>query len=484
MKKQITKALSLLLATIMCFGSLTACKKNDTTSEDSSEASSDFFNFDNDTDSSSENPENKDNTSSDKTTNNSNSNYGNTEVVNRDFQWPKLEFKNKELTWLYWGGNVKSDSSIAKLMKEKYGLTIKVINAVYGEMSTKLASLVMSGQSPDMVRMIDGSASNYPGYIYKQLIQPVDDYVNWKNPIYTDQSYYYSKSKVNGKNYMLFNSISTGGVVAYNKKMLKDAGVTDLYTLYKQGKWDWNKFAEVASKLVADTDGDGTIDRKAYALGSGDAFVYTTGQTYGAIDHQNKKFKSNLKNANIARAVDFINDLGFTKKLGDHGITNADDLFKNELVAMNIIGSGEHLRVGGWTTEIAKRGDLGIVPMPKDPNADKLYYYVWTDCSAIPVGAKNPNAVVAYHACRRYLQTNSESVSKEHNVWKQSYYFTDENLEAYYASVNDGKPVWDIVAWAGNQILWNSVLMGIPWATRVATEADKLEANINAAFGN
>lgn len=486
MKTRIIRMVALMLAVLMCFSSLTACKKkSETSSEGNVDTSSDFFNFESDTnniegntesDTESDNTSNKDKTTVEK------ENYGNKEVVDRDFQWPELKFNNKKLTWLFWGGEGYETNATAKKLKEVYGIEVDVINAVYGEMSSKLAALVMSGQSPDMVRMIDGSSGNFPGYIYKELIQPVDNYVNWKNPIYTDQSYYYSKSKVNGKNYMLFNYTSTGGVVVYNKKMFKEAGVTEPYTLYKQGKWDWNTFADVASKLTADTDGDGTIDRKAYALGSGDAFIYTTGQTFGALDHKNKKFKSNLKNADIARAVDFINNLGFTKKLGDHGIVNADELFKSELVAMNIISDGEHTRVGGWTTEIAKRGDLGIAPLPKDPEADKLYYYVWADSIAIPTGAKNPNAAVAYHAVRRYLETNPDEVSSTHKKWKTSTYWNDENIEAYYASVNDGQPVWDTVAWAGNQIVWNSVLMGIPWSARVAAEADKTEAQIKAAF--
>ena len=480
MKKTFIRALSLVLAILLFVGAFAGCKKNNKGNNKTDANSSEFFGFDNNSGNNDSSNGNND-SSNDNTT--VEGNYGNQEVSNKGFKWPELKFTNNKLTWLFWGGQPSKDADIVKLMKEKYGLEIDVINVNYNEMTSKLAALVMAGQSPDMVRMIDGNSGNFPGYIYKEIVQPIDSYVDFKNPIYTDMAYYYSKSKVNGKNYMLFNSTSTGGVVVYNKKMFKEAGVTEPYTLYKQGKWDWNAFADVASKLVADTDGDGVIDRKAYAIGSADAFIYTTGQSFGAIDHKNKKFKSNLKNADIARAVDFINNLGFTKKLGDHGITNADDLFKNELVAMNIIADGEHTKVGGWNTEIAKRGDLGIAPLPKDPEADKLYYYVWTDASAIPVGAKNPNAAVAYHACRRFLATDAEYVNKLHKSMKSSYYWSDENLEAYYASINAGEPVWDVVNWAGNTIAWNAVLMGQSWANRVAAEADATEAKVNSAFG-
>lgn len=472
MKKVFIRSLALVLATLIFVGAFAGCKK----SKDADKAdgnSSEFFDFE----------ENSGSNTDSNESGNADNNYGNTQVSNKEFKWPELKFTNNKLTWLYWGGQPSADSDLVKLMKEKYGLTIEVINVNYNEMTSKLAALVMAGESPDMVRMIDGNSGNFPGYIYKEIIQPIDNYADFSNPIYTDMAYYYSKSKVNGKNYMLFNYTSTGGVVVYNKKMFKDAGVTEPYTLYKQGKWDWNAFADAASKLVADTNNDGVIDRKAYAIGSADAFIYTTGQSFGAIDHKNKKFKSNLKNADIARSVDFINNLGFTKKLGDHGITTADNLFKNELVAMNIIADGEHTWVGGWTTEIAKRGDLGIAPLPKDPEADALYYYVWADASAIPVNAKNPNAAIAYHACRRYLETNPESVSKTHQTFKNKFYLSDENIEAYYASVNDGKPVWDIVNWAGNTIAWNAVLMGRPWANQVASEAAATEAKVNSAFG-
>ena len=55
-------------------------------------------------------------------------------------------------------------------------------------------------------------------------------------------------------------------------------------------------------------------------------------------------------------------------------------------------------------------------------------------------------------------------------------------IEAYYACERDGQPVWDICAWAGNTITWNSLLMGIPWATRVAAEAALTEDKVKTAF--
>ena len=496
MKKTIVRIIALGLSVSMLIGATAGCKKKP--SDDTSSVSSDFFSFEENTDNtenetsnvSSENKKSskvsdKKTNQSSKKNNTSKKSYGNTEVSNGKFVWPKLKFKNKELTWLYWGDPYEKGGypKMVELLKKQYGLSIKTVASTYFDMNTKFASLVMSGQSPDMVRIVDGSAGSFPGYVYKKLLQPVNDYVDFGNPIYKDMSYYYSKSKINGKNYMLFNSASGGGLIVYNKKMFRDAGVSDPWKLYKQGKWDWNAFAKVSSQLVADTDGDGTIDRKAYSLGSADTFVYTTGQTFGAVDYANKKFKSNLKNASISRAVDFINNLGFTKKLGDHNFESAKDLFKNELVAMCIVTDNNGATYGGWNLDVAKRGDLGLVPMPRDPKAKKLYYYVWTDATAIPVGAKNPNAVVAFNACRRYLATNPEEVKISDENYKKNCYFSDENLQAFYATVNDGQPVWDTVSWAGTTILWNAVLMGQSWPSRVAAESDTITDKVNEAFG-
>ena len=47
--------------------------------------------------------------------------------------------------------------------------------------------------------------------------------------------------------------------------MFKEAGLPSLYDLIESGEWTWEKMREIAAALVADTDGDGQIDR--YGVG-------------------------------------------------------------------------------------------------------------------------------------------------------------------------------------------------------------------------
>ena len=58
------------------------------------------------------------------------------------------------------------------------------------------------------------------------------------------------------------------GGVFFNKRMLKEAGISDEepYDLQRDGKWTWSKFEEYCKKLTVDADGDGKTDQ--YALAS------------------------------------------------------------------------------------------------------------------------------------------------------------------------------------------------------------------------
>lgn len=49
------------------------------------------------------------------------------------------------------------------------------------------------------------------------------------------------------------------GGVFFNKRMLKEAGISDEepYDLQRDGKWTWSKFEEYCKKLTVDADGDG-----------------------------------------------------------------------------------------------------------------------------------------------------------------------------------------------------------------------------------
>jgi multiple sugar transport system substrate-binding protein len=80
------------------------------------------------------------------------------------------------------------------------------------------------------------------------------DSYKWRKDV-VDAGYY------KGKNYTLLLAdpeIRYG--IFWNKTLFEQYGLPDLYELYNNGEWNWDKFKEVAQNANVDLDSDGTID--------------------------------------------------------------------------------------------------------------------------------------------------------------------------------------------------------------------------------
>ena len=172
---------------------------------------------------------------------------GNVGMVSRPevtgFQFPKFNFKNKTMKFLT--NEAPSEEYVAK-MKSQYGITVEQVNVAWADVPLKLAAMVLSGDSPDAV-LYRADNPDLPSLIVKNLVQPIDSYVDLNNSIYSHLKEMYKATSWDNKHYLLINNFTRGSYVFYNTKLFKDYGAEDPWTLYKQGKWDWNKFAEVAA---------------------------------------------------------------------------------------------------------------------------------------------------------------------------------------------------------------------------------------------
>lgn len=404
---------------------------------------------------------------------------GTTAVAADSFAWPELDFASKTVKILTISDPTE-DEDLVSTLKEQYDLTIEPIVRDWFEISTALSTNVMAGTSPDMV-LFRNDQTDFYSFVVKDLVQPVEPYVDFSSDIYKDILTYYSKTKVNGKNYLLIDAVNDGPLVVYNRKIFRDSGVEEPWSYYQKGTWNWDTLKEIGPKLTADTNGDGVTDQVALATGVPYSFVYTTGQTYGKLDLENKKSVSNLRNKDIARAMNFLLDACYKDKWADGGIVNSEELFKNEMAAMMFMPDGSGINASA-IRDIAARGDLGLCPMPQDPTKDKLYGQVMLTANFIPKGAANPYGAVAVNAVRRYLNTTDEGQRLSLEYMKNEWHFTDLNITQYNAASEKQTPVLELAPFLGYTPVWNCILEGTPWANTIASHETRIQEIVDGIF--
>lgn len=109
-------------------------------------------------------------------------------------------------------------------------------------------------------------------------------------------------------------------------------------------------------------------------------FIHSTGSTIISID--NGKLVNNMKNANVERAAQFLEDLRKQGLTISGGNTEALGTGKLAFYAMGI---WEFWGLDGNYPEYS----FNVVPYPRDPSADKYYLSTYTFGYLVPSGSKN-----------------------------------------------------------------------------------------------
>lgn len=184
--------------------------------------------------------------------------------------------------------------------------------------------------------------------------------------------------------------------VVYNKTLLEREGIEDLYELYLDGEWTWDKAREIAIKTTADTDGDGEIDQWGIVDSRNWDLAVSNGASFTKEVDGRMVFSADVP-AYIA-ALEFQKELWTDLEVMMPTFSSGTlrDTFLNGKAAMffsvTTSNIGNHI--------LPKMQDeWGLVPLPKGPDADD---HIWTvqalNTTLIPINAKDPEGLVALRA--------------------------------------------------------------------------------------
>lgn len=349
----------------------------------------------------------------------------------------------KKVKWLSWW-DIDETQAAAELFKQVYGIpeegsdaygatwanSIFVTNKVsYADRYTKLTSLVVGGESPDMFQF---EINNYPYSAVMGLFQPIDDYIDFDNKLWDNSRDAIKQFEWQGKNYCAITTINLDSILWYKRSVCSAAGIKDPYESFNEGTWDWNTFMKVCEDFCSSAEGKYAIDGYHVA----DKIMATTGvPMIGIVDGQ---LVNNFFNADIERCM--TNVIEVLAKQNYRKPRNNDVGWNTDI---NAWASGNILFFEGLENDIKdtfqayiKRykwedNDLWFVPFPKDPNSGDTYYQsMKNDSYMLCGGAPNPTGVAAWNCCQMSTayDKNGEMVSREQ--LKTNYEgYTDEWFE-------------------------------------------------------
>lgn len=269
-------------------------------------------------------------------------------------------------------------------------VTIKVVSQPWDDYWTKLPLALEAGNGPDLYRSHPSRFPNVQNYSYElpEEVFPAEE-VKADFPIY-DQTLF------DGKLYSIPLGMTTGAGIYYNKKMWKEAGLTE-----EDIPKTWDEFEEVGKKLVKKDD-KGNVTQYGFSVDH--AFE-------GFIDTMNYSsnlaaFKEDGVTYNLDNEVTYEN-LEMMKRWKDEFMMysdgDAEDEFGHEQVAM----IGHWNWVAGYFNATYPEIDWGFFLVPtkdgKQPAAYDRFDLEWTLSVSAKDEAKRAVAfdLLKFYACEQ-----------------------------------------------------------------------------------
>ncbi len=309
-----------------------------------------------------------------------------------------------------------SRSIALTLFEDVYGGKIEWVPTTRKTMYEDLSKAVLGGEKIDMFPYMDNAL---PYGVSKDYFEPMDDYLDMSEDMWSDIKGLADKMAYGGKHYAVPTGINDTAVLIYSRKAVKDAGFDDPYKLYTEGKWDWDTFI----KMMKEFDGTGC----AGAIGQG--IIQSTGQPF--VNYASNAFTSNLDNEDIKKAGKIVEQIS--------GVMYADEWYDTLDDDILFLGAGS------WaipqSNAANKDGDVFFVPFPSADGSGKS---ITADINSklLVKGSENAEAVATYLKCERIAATEEKYVKAQKDAAIKNG-FTEEQYNFLEEIKNPNNVVFD-----------------------------------------
>lgn len=320
-------------------------------------------------------------------------------------------------------------------LKEMYGCEVEHIETTWGERFNDLAANVLGGTPPDIM---EGETSLFPMKVLNGMIQPVDPYIDYDDPLFSDlKEYVDAYFTIGGHNYFMLYDVSFDTCVPYNKRVMNDYGYEDPAELFYNNEWTWDKYEEMCLDFN-DPDND------RYALDGwamGRCIMESTGVPLIGYDTETSRFYSNIDDPRLERAADLLYDLQKNETCypwwTNWSIRNGTEGsgMKEGLCLFYPIGTWSFTGPVDTVSAVwgdIEGGELMFVPVPRDPNGDGQYYLrVRPGAYCIVKDCDNPDGAALLAKCERFKRIDPTVTDIDEYQLINTYKWTKDMLDMY-----------------------------------------------------
>lgn len=319
---------------------------------------------------------------------------------------------------------------------EKYGCDIDWVECTWGDRFNDLANLVLSSNPPDFY---PGNSETFPIYSLKGVFDPVDDYVDYNDPLWSGMKDFADNYfSIGGKHYMICTDSSFGNVCAYNRRVVEEWGFDDPATLFANDEWTWDVFFKMCIEFSEPDDNRYALDSWAYS----EALMLSCGTNVVNFDTEANKFVSNIDDPRLERAANLLYELtknqccfpkwenGFKIRndVNGGGIKEGLCLF---WLSPSFVFTGPLDEMSAIWGDI-ENGELMFVPAPRDDNGNGRYYIETSPSGyCIVHGAHNPEGVALLAACERFKVVDPTVISIDRKQLEETYMWSKDMLEMW-----------------------------------------------------
>lgn len=329
-----------------------------------------------------------------------------------------------------------------------YGCKVETSVMAWNDFKNQFLAMVAAGTVPDTVNIPD---ETYLKWVTKGLLQPVDQYVNsddalWSDAIWDAFAWKGSHYGVGGEGNV------TPLFCIYNASLFKAKGVKTPMEYYQENNWNFDTFKKVAIEM---TYGD--------VVGASVSWRYLlhlcNGNTAVNVNQATGKVTNALTEEAAITATELLVEL---KRGGYVTFESPFDLFGNAQLAMvlerpwNIIGQFD-LR-----NTTLKNAEIEIAPLPKGPDAKQEYSVNILNANGVPTKAANPLGACAWYYFGIEYQKSHENDADI--VASRRLTYTDEQYEFAQEYVKNHPSINTFVYGVGNWYsddwgYWSSMIL-------------------------
>lgn len=268
-----------------------------------------------------------------------------------------------------------------------------------------------------------------------------------------------------------------GIFLGYNATMINDLGLEDPQTLYKEGKWTWEKFAELAKAGTRDLDGDSLTD----VYGFGGIFSdLTNGLVLNNGGQIAATATEGISSPEVVASLNFIDQI-YNIDLSARP-WNGDDWADNLLAWSD--GKVMFWTAQQWSLKqeidaaIAEGAELPfeyhVVPYPQGSSGDgTLKSPVSGNWYIIPVGVEEPGKVMQIF--EEYLNWHKgDTYYRDDTTFYESSFLTTDDVEIAYATGEN--LVFDVWFCLGDYFSYSNTFWWPIVVTKDTTVAQAVEA--------